>query len=172
MSYNERRGPNVSEYVANLNAIPSAQDLQSSSENYNLDEELAMFTNTQFFDFDAGQDSDLHLGPFASSDEPSTAAATAPEKETAAPMDFLQGALAISVFCSVVTLLLLRCRSTLSCSAGTSISDRHTETTDAPHPLPSHHLSQTGPPRLHMGERRGGEGDPDTNMHSTSTTSA
>jgi hypothetical protein len=58
MAYNGRRGPNVSEYIANLNAIPSAQDLQSS-ENFNMEDELAMFTNTQFFDFDLGQDADL-----------------------------------------------------------------------------------------------------------------
>jgi hypothetical protein len=60
MSYHGRRGPNVSEYIANLNAVPSAQDLQSSNaDNFNLDEDLAMFTNTQFFDFDLGQDADL-----------------------------------------------------------------------------------------------------------------
>ncbi|PSS17041.1 hypothetical protein M430DRAFT_141734 [Amorphotheca resinae ATCC 22711] len=65
MAYNERRGPNVSEYVANLNAIPTPQELQSSNaDNFNLDDELAMFTNTQFFDFDAGQDTDLQLGGF------------------------------------------------------------------------------------------------------------
>jgi hypothetical protein len=90
MSYSERRGPNVSEYVANLNAIPSAQDLQSSSaDNFNLDDELAMFTNTQFYDFDAGNDADIHLGGFSSD---GTARGTiAPEKEMA-PLDFLQGA--------------------------------------------------------------------------------
>lgn len=96
MSYNERRGPNVSEYVANLNAIPSAQDLQSSSaENYNLDDELALFTNAQFFDFDAGQADDLHLGAFAgssSSPNEGARAAAAPEKEAAPAVDFLNGA--------------------------------------------------------------------------------
>jgi hypothetical protein len=90
MSYSERRGPNVSEYVANLNAIPSAQDLQSSNaDNFNLDDELAMFTNTQFYDFDAGNDADIHLGGFGSD---GTARGTiAPEKEMAS-LDFLQGA--------------------------------------------------------------------------------
>lgn len=93
MSYSERRGPNVSEYVANLNAIPSAQDVQNASgDPFNLDDELAMFTNTQFFDFDAGaapaSSDDLHLGGFTS-DEP-----TAPtQKESTVPeMDFLNGA--------------------------------------------------------------------------------
>jgi hypothetical protein len=60
MAYNGRRGPNVSEYIANLNAIPSAQEMQSNQENFNIDDDLAMFTNTQFFDFDLGNGADLH----------------------------------------------------------------------------------------------------------------
>lgn len=48
----------MSEYIANLNAIPSAQDLQAS-DNLNFEDDLALFTNTQFFDFDLGQDADL-----------------------------------------------------------------------------------------------------------------
>lgn len=60
MAYQGRRAPNVSEYIANLNAVPSAQDLQSSNaDNFNLEDDLAMFTNTQFFDFDLGHDADL-----------------------------------------------------------------------------------------------------------------
>jgi hypothetical protein len=59
MTYNGRRGPNVSEYIANLNAIPSAQDLQNSNEPFTNDDDLAMFTNTQFFDFDLSQDADF-----------------------------------------------------------------------------------------------------------------
>lgn len=50
----------MSEYIANLNAIPSAQEMQSSQNNFNIDDDLAMFTNTQFFDFDVGNDADLH----------------------------------------------------------------------------------------------------------------
>jgi hypothetical protein len=60
MAYNGRRGPNVSQYIANLNAIPTAQDLHNSNaENFNIDDDLAMFTNTQFFDFDVGHESEL-----------------------------------------------------------------------------------------------------------------
>ena len=60
MTYNGRRAPNVSEYIANLNAIPSAQDLQSSNqEPFSADDDLAMFTNTQFFDFDLGHEPDF-----------------------------------------------------------------------------------------------------------------
>jgi hypothetical protein len=63
MTYNGRRGPNVSEYIANLNAIPTAQDL-SNQDNF-VDDDLALFTNTQFFDFDLGHEVDLETGGFA-----------------------------------------------------------------------------------------------------------
>ncbi|KAH9203534.1 hypothetical protein DL95DRAFT_502785 [Leptodontidium sp. 2 PMI_412] len=63
MIYNGRREPDVSEYIAQLNAIPSAQDIQSS-DNFNLDDDLTMFTNTQFFDFDLGQGTELQPGNF------------------------------------------------------------------------------------------------------------
>jgi hypothetical protein len=52
MSYHGRRGPNVSQYVANLNTIPSAQDLQEPL--LNIEEDLALFTNTEFYDWDNG----------------------------------------------------------------------------------------------------------------------
>ena len=70
--------------------MPSAQDLQQSSgpDNFNLNDELAMFTNTQFFDFDAGQEADMRLGGFAS-DGPAGATA-APEKRVYR-LDFVQG---------------------------------------------------------------------------------
>lgn len=49
----------MSEFIANLNmAPPAAQDLASGPD-FNMDDELAMFTNTQFFDFDLGQDANL-----------------------------------------------------------------------------------------------------------------
>jgi len=48
--FNGRRAPNVSQYVANLNAIPDVAGQQD--ENFNLDSELAQFTNTDFIDFD------------------------------------------------------------------------------------------------------------------------
>ena len=56
--FNGRRPSNVSQYVANLNAIPSAHDValqqQQQQEGFSLDDDLAMFTNTEFFDFDLG----------------------------------------------------------------------------------------------------------------------
>ncbi|KAI9801273.1 MAG: hypothetical protein M1833_002843 [Piccolia ochrophora] len=56
-SFGGRRAPNVSQYVATLNTVPPAQDMVThQQEGYgNLEEDLAMFTNTQFFDFDMGE---------------------------------------------------------------------------------------------------------------------
>lgn len=63
MAYNNhRRGPNVSAFIANLNAIPTEQEM--SAENFNLEDDLALFTNTQFFDFDVAQGTDLHGDSF------------------------------------------------------------------------------------------------------------
>ena len=50
-----RRAPNVSQYIANLNTIPSAHDVPTQQdENYNIEDDLAVFTNAEFFDFDLG----------------------------------------------------------------------------------------------------------------------
>lgn len=50
-----RKAPNVSQYIANLNAIPSAHDVAGQQETFgDLEEELAQFTNTEFLDFDTG----------------------------------------------------------------------------------------------------------------------
>ncbi|KAL2868472.1 putative bZIP transcription factor (MetR) [Aspergillus lucknowensis] len=53
--YNGRRAPNFSQYLEDLNAIPSPYDIamqQQQQEAFNLDSELSLFTNTEFFDFD------------------------------------------------------------------------------------------------------------------------
>ncbi|KAF2101107.1 hypothetical protein NA57DRAFT_24731, partial [Rhizodiscina lignyota] len=52
-----RRAPNVSQYLADLNTIPSAQDpaAQNQDEFAGLDNDMALFTNTDFFDFDLGE---------------------------------------------------------------------------------------------------------------------
>lgn len=48
-----RRGPNVSQYIANLNAIPSSHDFVNQHDSaYNLEDDLAVFTNAEFLDFD------------------------------------------------------------------------------------------------------------------------
>lgn len=51
--YKARKAPNVSRYLANLNALPSAHDLATQQDEFNIEDELAQFTNTEFLDFDA-----------------------------------------------------------------------------------------------------------------------
>lgn len=51
--YKGRKAPNVSQYLANLNALPSAHDVATQQqEDFNIDDDLAQFTNTSFLDFD------------------------------------------------------------------------------------------------------------------------
>lgn len=50
--------PTVSQYVANLNTIPSPTDAEHNQD-ISLDDDLALFTDTQFFDFDMGQFTDV-----------------------------------------------------------------------------------------------------------------
>ncbi|KAF2004923.1 hypothetical protein P154DRAFT_21948 [Amniculicola lignicola CBS 123094] len=58
--YNGRRGPNVSQYVANLNQVP-AQGLDLLAEQpVNLEEDLAVFANSEFIDWE-GSAGDLNL---------------------------------------------------------------------------------------------------------------
>ncbi|KAI9712637.1 MAG: hypothetical protein M1812_006817 [Candelaria pacifica] len=57
---NGRRGPNVSQFIANLNTIPSPHDMAAQSQDGLVEADLALFTNTQFFDFDQSNlDTDL-----------------------------------------------------------------------------------------------------------------
>ncbi|KAL4929546.1 putative bZIP transcription factor (MetR) [Aspergillus undulatus] len=60
--YNGRRAPNFSQYLDDLNAIPSPYDVamqqQQQQDGFNFDNDLSLFTNTEFFDFD------LNLPPF------------------------------------------------------------------------------------------------------------
>jgi hypothetical protein len=51
--YNGRKPINVSRYVADLNAISPVSDVPAQQENdSNIEDDLARFTNTEFFDFD------------------------------------------------------------------------------------------------------------------------
>ncbi|KAF7546783.1 hypothetical protein G7046_g9201 [Stylonectria norvegica] len=61
-NYNGRRAPNVSQYLRDLNAI-NPQDRPATEENFNMEEDLALFTNTQFFDFETGQNTDYQAHP-------------------------------------------------------------------------------------------------------------
>jgi hypothetical protein len=92
MAYNGLRGPNVSEFIANLNMTPSAQDMANQGQdNFNLDDELAMFTNTQFFDFDLGQDADLQPTNFDFNGRPRAPPVAASSETKSA--EFIQGEL-------------------------------------------------------------------------------
>jgi hypothetical protein len=57
--YTPRRAPNVSQYVADLNTIPSDHDVAiQQQDGFTFGDDLALFTNTQFFDFDIGEQVD------------------------------------------------------------------------------------------------------------------
>lgn len=60
-NYNGRRGPNVSQYLRDLNAINRQET--ANEEPFNMEEDLALFTNTQFFDFETGQNTDYQAHP-------------------------------------------------------------------------------------------------------------
>ncbi|KAK8923026.1 hypothetical protein VCV18_007088 [Metarhizium anisopliae] len=62
-TYNGRHAPNVSQYLRDLNTI-SPQDTTGPAEDaFNMEDDLALFTNTQFFDFDSGQNTDFQAQP-------------------------------------------------------------------------------------------------------------
>lgn len=70
--YNGRRMPNFSQYLDDLNAIPSPYDqaLQQQQQQQQAtfnDDDLAVFTNTEFFDFDKFTDF-TNLPPFPADD--------------------------------------------------------------------------------------------------------
>lgn len=47
----------MSQYIANLNALPTAHDIASQhNDRFGLEDDLTLFTNTEFFDFDLGDD--------------------------------------------------------------------------------------------------------------------
>ena len=54
--YSGRKGPNVSQYLSNLNAIPSDHELPTQQpDGFDFSNDLAAFTNAEFFDFDQGE---------------------------------------------------------------------------------------------------------------------
>ncbi|KAL5363930.1 hypothetical protein BJX96DRAFT_156456 [Aspergillus floccosus] len=88
--YNGRRAPNFSQYLQDLNAIPSPYDQalqQQQQDVFNLDAELSMFTNTEFFDFD--NLGDLNLPTFNSVDGDSLKTETKPNTAHNTDMEFL-----------------------------------------------------------------------------------
>lgn len=58
-----RRAPNVSQYIANLNTIHSPQDMQPDDEGFRLEDDLAVFTNAEFYNFDMEGDPGIEQVP-------------------------------------------------------------------------------------------------------------
>lgn len=89
--YNGRRAPNFSQYLDDLNAIPSLYDQalqQQRQENtFNVDEELALFTNAEFLDFDKFPG--LNLPTFDSVDKTTHGEST--QSDDMKFLDFLNG---------------------------------------------------------------------------------
>lgn len=59
--YNGRHGADLSHYLRDLNTI-NPQDT-TADDGFNIEDDLALFTNTQFFDFDSGQNMDFQAHP-------------------------------------------------------------------------------------------------------------
>lgn len=59
-TYNGRQSPNVSQCLRDLNSV-SPQDTTAFTveDGFETEGDLAIFTNTRFFDFDSGQNTDF-----------------------------------------------------------------------------------------------------------------
>ncbi|KFY31632.1 hypothetical protein V494_07930, partial [Pseudogymnoascus sp. VKM F-4513 (FW-928)] len=116
-----QRGPNVAEFIANLNAIPTAQDLAAQSQqDFNFDDDLAMFTNATFFDFDIGQDADLQpaaLGFDGQQQRGGDAQLQNTSDMAKANMDFLQGEATATEECERCPPRAIRCSVQACCAA-------------------------------------------------------
>lgn len=115
-NYNGRRGPNVSQYLRDLNAI-NRQD-SAHEEPFNMEEDLALFTNTQFFDFETGQNTDYQAQPVKPDTETSQSASPSEDMTPAqsvmgelSSLDFIPGKFAIPA------VLLRKSKRPLYCSA-------------------------------------------------------
>lgn len=84
-----RKGPNVSHYLSNLNAIPSDHDITSQqSEDFDFSTDLAAFTNTEFFDFDQGENVFQSPVDFDPSNQPLNATDPAVTQSNGKTIDF------------------------------------------------------------------------------------
>lgn len=106
-NYSGRHGPNVSQYLRDLNTIsPRADAVEDSS--LNFEEDLTLFTNTQFFDFDSGQNTDFQAQPAKPEGKAPPHSGTTSEDVSAAPsvigempnLDFMSGKFTILCYFS------------------------------------------------------------------------
>ena len=91
--FNGRRAPNVSQYIANLNTINPAREVATQQdENYNLDDDdLAVFTNAEFFDFDLGDGNEQPPIQYDPSQEERARRENAAAHKNAHKVDFING---------------------------------------------------------------------------------
>ncbi|KAA8649181.1 hypothetical protein EYZ11_007425 [Aspergillus tanneri] len=90
--FNGRRAPNFSQYLNDLNAIPSpydqaVQQQQQQQDSFNLDADLSLFTNAEFFDFD--NFGDLNLPTFDSVEDKNFKTESKPNVDQRSDMEFL-----------------------------------------------------------------------------------
>ena len=87
---NGRRPPNVSQYIiATLNTVPSAQEVANQEdENFNLEDDLAIFTNTEFFNFDIGDDIEQPINYDPSQEERARRENATAHKKNVSNMEF------------------------------------------------------------------------------------
>ena len=96
--YKGRKAPNVSHYLDNLNALPSAHEVatqQQQQADFHVEDELAQFTNTDFLDFDTGDFLEQPMPEYDPSleDQARRDNAAANNKIGAKGMDFVTGML-------------------------------------------------------------------------------
>ncbi|RDA85340.1 hypothetical protein CP532_1264 [Ophiocordyceps camponoti-leonardi (nom. inval.)] len=101
-TYSGRHGPNVSQYLRDLNTI-DPRETSAADDSFNMEDDLSLFTNTQFFDFDSGQNMDFQAQPVKVSVEP--VASSSPEENVSPSvmndmpaLDFIPGDFAFTSF--------------------------------------------------------------------------
>ncbi|RDA93822.1 hypothetical protein CP533_6344 [Ophiocordyceps camponoti-saundersi (nom. inval.)] len=94
-TYNGRHGPNVSQYLRDLNTI-DPRDTSAADDSFNMEDDLTLFTNTQFFDFDSGQNMDFQAQPVKVAVESATSSSPSDDVTTSVmddmpTLDFISG---------------------------------------------------------------------------------
>lgn len=113
-TYNGRHGPNVSQYLRDLNTISPNDTTGVEEQQFNMEDDLALFTNTQFFDFDSGQNTDFQAQPVKAEGKAPHSGTTS-EDVSAAPsvigempgLDFMSGEFFFSFVLIFFTFLFL-----------------------------------------------------------------
>src|SRR3954454_16849310 len=93
MAYSGRRAPNISQFIAALNSVDDSE-MPIDQEPFNFEDDLALFTNAEFFDFDLGQNVDaqsIEYDPV--SEERARRENASLHKQNLKDMDFLKGEL-------------------------------------------------------------------------------